>query len=387
MNLASFRTWAAPRALLDSASVLAGMKLRELLIKPISSLLLYSHWFGSRSNSDAYLCHHRPSSGGSYQGARGLDQLSSPMRSRVEIVARKSDHICVVRDVPDTRSSWYQRQQQQQQQQSSLDLPQVQGASSSQASLTGPPTGGGNIGPSATGKPSFAALLGKHPAIKEEPTTPGGSLAQPEAGLGMGRARSPASRSPATGEQITQLISMISELKSDIRQDLSQLGRRVDSMENSVSRVTQTVNQLDKHHLIAATAESRRPSGTSSAAPATGSQTGSRRGSSNLLPAPAPPASLADGSSSMQTTDEARRDRSKSPHRHHHHHHHHHHRKASHSTPGTTPTALEDPPSVDRTSQEKQRPLQQMGSTVVADMHKPRQASEDDDDQDATSKL
>lgn len=305
------------------------------------------------------------------------------MRSRVEIVARKSDHICVVRDVPDTRSSWYQRQQQQQQQHS-LDLPQVQGAVVSQGA-GGPAASQSGGSGGATGKPSFAALLGKHPAIKEEPTTPGGSLVQTESGVPFGRARSPATRGQATGEQFTQLISMISELKSDIRQDLGQLSRRVDSMEASMSRVSQTVGQLDKHHLLAATADTRRSSGTS--------QSGSRRGSSSLLPAQPGvhlAASVVESSQTTQVAEETRRERSKSPHKHHHHHHHHHHRKASHPIPESTPAPPEEPSGPERAGQ-VQQPLQQLGPHIgqqpVAASHRAKQPSEDDDDQDATSKL
>lgn len=288
-------------------------------------------------------------------------------------MARKSDHICVVRDVPDTRSSWYQRQQQQQH---SLDQAQMQpvpaGAPQSAAA------------PPSAAKSSLAALLGKHPAIKEEPTTPGGSLVQASPDTpppSFGRARSPAVRQQATGDQITQLMSMISELKTDIRQDLGQLGRRVDSLEASVSRVSQSVSLLDKHCQAAGSSaplDPRRLS-SSSAAGTAASQMSSRRGSSTL----APPGQEAPSTSPDQPTGLGARERSKSPHKHHHHHHHH-HRKHSTAVPSSGPGP--DGP-------ESRQLLQPLS---VAEQRDPasskarpasRDPSEDDEDQDATSKL
>lgn len=221
------------------------------------------------------------------------------MRSRVEIVARKSDHICVVRDVPDMRGSWYQRQQQstqsnysQHSSSGSLDHPVPPAAAVAAASATTATAGGqqqaathkplaGATGGAAAvagvtqpaqqapAKPSFAALFGKHPAIKEEPTTPGGTLTSETPPLSgpttsIGAKRSPFKRSgllssgcdttssatPApSAEQIGQIISLLNELKLDIKQDISQLSKRVDSMDASVSKVTQTVSRLDKHYI------------------------------------------------------------------------------------------------------------------------------------------
>lgn len=358
----------------------------------------------------------RPSSGGSYQGARGLDQLSSPMRSRVEIVARKSDHICVVRDVPDTRGSWYQRQQQSSQSNYSLGgsqhssigsldhpapPPQAQQASSSSGPAVGAgalvapsasghlPAAGGQ--PSSSAKPSFAALFGKHPAIKEEPTTPGGTLTSetpPPSGslLGAGR-RSPfkshlqpsgaaSGSAAATGgspgasqatapyqvasvEQISQIIGLLNELKLDLRQNIGQLTKRVDSMDASVSRVTQTVGRLDKHYVASLSASSVPPPGefTGAAGLEPSKQVAPAASSASQRPttkqteprstddsAGKPKQAAATGSSTEQAGGSVadpsqRRERSKSPHKHHHHHHHHHHhRKATHPTPGSTPT-------------------------------------------------
>lgn len=298
----------------------------------------------------------RPSSGGSYQGgARGLDQLSSPMRSRVEIVARKSDHICVVRDVPDMRGSWYQQRSSHQQssaqssysQQSmggSLDQPGTPGQGQQQPGQQQQQTPSTSAaGSSAPAKPSFAALFGKHPAITEEPTTPGGTLASetppPGSGLGgLAGRRSPFNKLHATAssptptasqaaaslsqEHTNQIIRLLNELKTDLKQDMTQLTKRVDLMDASVSKVTQTVSKLQVVWV-----------------PSEGSRKLAEHGkeSDPKLAGPSSSATLRPGEESSSTSKS--RDRSKSPSKHHHHHHHHHHRKASHATPSITPTA------------------------------------------------
>lgn len=369
------------------------------------------------------------------------------MRSRVEIVARKSDHICVVRDVPDMRGSWYQRQQQsiqsnysQHSSSGSLDHPVPPAAALAAASSGAATTssqqqaslkpgaaapGAAQVTPTQTlaapSKPSFAALFGKHPAIKEEPTTPGGTLtsetpppmgqlsAETSASIGgkrspfkrgllssasgaSGAPTSPASSPAPSSEQIGQIISLLNELKSDINQNISQLSKRVDSMDASVSKVTQTVAKLDKHYTASLTSPDLSTPLAPLAPPAKASSwssphsvrahtsssilhqesdqpppgdliraTGTGRhsssvgvASSSLKPASAStietvsdvkPSKQAtplasDASSSVLPSRDRSRERSKSPHKHHHHHHHHHHhRKAQHPTPSATPTS------------------------------------------------
>lgn len=333
------------------------------------------------------------------------------MRSRVEIVARKSDHICVVRDVPDTRGNWYQRnQQQQRQQQQQQQRQDSSGGSIDQATPPAAATqaggqaqvgsAGGPAAPGATIKPSFASLFGRHPAIKEEPTTPGGSLLSetppPSSG---GSKRSPLglhiSRSgPASGagtEQLGQIITLINELKLDLKQDIAQLARRVDSIDSSVNKVKQTVSKLDKiqpdaivcHQLDSPAPLALRVPGAGGGAPDEANGAGTDKGQ--------------------------RRERSKSPRRHHHHHHHH-HRKASHSTPTATPAASQTdlsqqqatatsgvgasagaaPPKAAKAEQQQQagaKPADQPGARQTTMRRAPSSFEQSDDDQDATSKL
>lgn len=247
---------------------------------------------------------------------RALDsQLASPLRSRVEIVARKSDHICVVRDVPEVRGSWFRGGSSASlgggatggSQQGSMDgsfeqasLPssaaQMQAASkaaaiacqagaqsrgtghpSTGASAAGVPTSSSaakqeqhpDLQSKGSGKASFAALFAKHPAIKEEPTTPGGSLlsetpppsAAPSGGLGPTHARrthlTPTSADAAgaaatssatrdTGpekkleaelslDQMNRIESLLGQMKLELKSEIAQL-------------MTTTQDQNKQHH-------------------------------------------------------------------------------------------------------------------------------------------
>lgn len=408
------------------------------------------------------------------------------MRSRVEIVARKSDHICVVRDVPDTRGSWYQRQQQSSQSNyslggsqhssiGSLDHPAPpQQAQQGSSSSSGPAGGAGAlVAPSASGhqpaasagaqpttsaKPSFAALFGKHPAIKEEPTTPGGTLTSetpPPSGSLLGAARrspfkshlqpSAAGSGPATAtggggpsatqstapyqvasvEQIGQIIGLLNELKLDLRQNIGQLTKRVDAMDASVSRVTQTVGRLDKHYVASLSASTVPPPGeftgqeTSKqvAASSAASQRAIKQSepkSTDELAGKAKQVVPSTEQASGPTADPSqRRERSKSPHKHHHHHHHHHHRKAPHPTPGSTPTASQadlrqsragEPQQAGSSTRTTELTAPAVGSANVRETEgrmegasakqvvgrqyrAPGSFEQSDDDQDATSKL
>lgn len=284
------------------------------------------------------------------------------MRSRVVIVARKSDHICVVQDVPDTRGSWYQRQQHSTQSNYSMGS-QHSGGSIDQAAppqLSTPAAPPAAAQPAATSsaghpasagsgataaKPSFAALLGKHPAIKEEPTTPGGTLtseAPPSCSAGKRSPFRKLSPVPAgAGENISQILSLLNELKTDLTRKFGDLSKRVDSMDANLGIVSQQVSSTHEtsfggRHKPAAPLAVPALSGSdplaaraSSQAPAAASSAGSRerRDSTKATEAPA------------ESADKTkRRERSKSPHHSKHHHHHHHHRKATHPTPSATPT-------------------------------------------------
>lgn len=387
-------------------------------------------------------------SGGASQGTRGgLDQLSSPMRSRVEIVARKSDHICVVRDVPDSRNNWYQRQHshhlsrqdsqgggpldhasstqqaqaiQQQHHQPSTTAPSSSGQASGAGAAQQQPAPAAIVAPPApapvpavTAKPSFASLLGRHPVIKEEPTTPGGSLLSetPPPSLLVAGKRSPLKLPPATGSgagtgtagggsgatstpagpssnavaamsdqrQMNQIICLLNDLRQDLRSDIAQLVKRVDSIETSVNRAALT------GACKFATASPAVPEAGQQPVSSGQHQHGKRSSSSTVAARTLPPAvdaattttttttvaspkkttstststvqSAGGGGGSLKppvgtgelpaaTTPSRERDRSKSPGRKHHHHshhshhsHHHHHRKASHSTPTATPSS------------------------------------------------
>lgn len=330
----------------------------------------------------------------------------------------------MVRDVPDMRGSWYQRSQQQsaqssysQQSVSSMDgapMPQPPAGSSQQPEKT--------TAASGSGKPSLAAMFAKHPAITEEPTTPGGTLAPGDSATPTptGGRRSPFARlqpgtsgtlatsgralSPAgaSSEQVSQIISLLNELKRDLKQDMGELSKRVDQMDSNLNRVTQTVGRLDKQYqrsgepsgkppsslqvveFVQQPAHSRRSSrgSTSGASEAAGST----KSTATLKPPevdqsiPEPPE--VDGGKPK------RRERSKSPHRghhSHHHSHHHHHRKATHPTPTSTPTAsqaeLARPPEPSTSGRAKQQEPPSSLPLV------PKSFEQSDDDQDATSKL
>lgn len=314
------------------------------------------------------------------------------MRSRVVIVARKSDHICVVQDVPDTRGSWYQRQQQSTQSNysmgsqhsgGSIDQPAPPPAASASAALPALPappaaaststatTPAATSGGTQPAKPSFAALLGKHPAIKEEPTTPGGTLTSetpPPAGK-----RSPFRKlSPIAGggqgEDMSQILSLLTELKTDLTRKFSDLSKRVDSMDASLGKVSQQVE---------ATATSSSASVISSSAtrhrPPLEPQQQQQQTTATNIATKATPTSSQPTSSTAASLGSARREslkaepppaaepvkrreRSKSPHHSKHHHHHHHHRKATHPTPSATPTVsqtdLRDASAPSQTQQE-----------------------------------
>lgn len=324
--------------------------------------------------------------------------MSSPMRSRVEIVARKSDHICVVRDVPDSRNHWYQRQHShhmsRQDSQGAGSHSSLEHASStasqpggtttsapaatSTAMVAGaapaapaapvpavsaapvaavvtpatPVTPGVTSGGATPPKPSFAALFGRHPVIKEEPTTPGGSLLSetPSPGLGGGGKRSPlklhasgaatagaagaltpAQSSSTDAQAMGQIITLLNDLKTELRNDIAQLARRVASIDK----------QQHQHQQLTPQTSSTLP------VPEIPSPTTNRKhevktiagtGEQQIKTSPT------TGEQQQQVKDRSptrHRERSKSPGRKHHshHHHHHHHRKASHSTPTATPTA------------------------------------------------
>jgi len=361
------------------------------------------------------------------------------MRSRVEIVARKSDHICVVRDVPDMRGSWFQRQQQslqsnysaggQHSASGSFDQLSVTVAaptqSSQQLAIAAPPATqtGPTSQPTASGKPSFAALFAKHPAIKEEPTTPGGTLAAETPPPGSKRPpfrlQSGATSPAPSSEQIGQIISLLNDLKMELRQDIGQLTKRVDSMDASIGRVTQTVSKLDR-----LCAGSQETSDSKSSRPRPSLSLAEQRGKTVAASsAPAPETAqaklqrldpVATGATEPASSRAHSRERSKSPHKHHHHHHHH-HRKAEHSSPAATPTVsqtdlqqLGAKASSSATSQEtgasvelalsaKRRTLDRASLGQGEDRASLQEASktqpalisseQSDDDQDATSKL
>lgn len=297
------------------------------------------------------------------------------MRSRVVIVARKSDHICVVQDVPDTRGSWYQRQQHSTQSNYSMGSQHSSGSidqpappqlasHSTPAALPAPPLPSATAAPSTSAaasasaptagsaKASFASLLGKHPAIKEEPTTPGGTLTSETPPPG-GSKRSPfrkLSPVPATpGEDMSQIVTLLNELKSDLTRKFSELSKRVDSMDASLGKVSQQVAAGPQPEIGGSSTGRHRSSGSTIIDPAAStkgltssqqppSSSSSRRDS---LKIPSADPSTATPASSSSGGDKAkRRERSKSPHgsKHQHHHHHHHHRKATHPTPSATPT-------------------------------------------------
>lgn len=348
------------------------------------------------------------------------------MRSRVEIVARKSDHICVVRDVPDMRGSWYQRQQQFTQ--SSYSMGGAGSQHSSSGSVDHQSAPAGQLKPPAIAAPagqtqtapatpaaaaapkaSFAALFGKHPAIKEEPTTPGGTLTSetpPPSSASIGK-RSPfkckessptahrqSAASTVSNEQMSQIIGLLNELKSDLRQDINQLNKRVDSMDSNLGKVIHTVARLDKHYAPAAaqpSSSSIQPKSSSStpAKPPSDSAQQVAAGSKQSSVRAAP--ELADSTAPHQ------RDKSKSPHRRHHHHHH--HRKAAHPTPGATPTVSQtdlrpaaggtgaagdaEGAKQERASREPSPQLRPPATNIRV----PGSFEQSDEDQDATSKL
>jgi len=365
------------------------------------------------------------------------------MRSRVEVVARKSDHICVVRDVPDARGNWYSSAQRSHHSQSSLRQDSSERApqapTSAAATAAGQPKTGGHEEPAgaaqaAPAKPSLAALLGrKHPVIKEEPTTPGGSLLASEtpppgakrpplklqtasaaAALSTGQqqvlAAGQVQQAPGTHEQqlSRQIISLLEEMKHDLKTDIAQLARRVDSIDTSVHMASQTACKFNPSASLAPATHQPQPpiQPAAKAAP-------ERRDTSG--------AQASRGASQQQASSSSRspsreRERSRSPsssgaakrHRHHHHHHHHHHRKASHSTPTATPSSSQVDISGAQTGatggQRQQQHLQvgasqpstgqqkdtlQAGPTI-GQQPQPRVPSsfeQSDDDQDATSKL
>lgn len=230
---------------------------------------------------------HRPQSGSGGSGgsaSRDMENLSSPMRARVEIVSRKSDHICVVRDVPDRFNSWCQQHSQmaqlqatpthqvspcKQQQQSSPTRQIV--SSPSKLQQESPLIGcqlARPLSPTQVRQvQDQTPKLNKQTipsTISEEPTTPGGSLiasVEPSASAALPVSPRPFAmhpprperhnRSPSrtacgtasclsptrelpneTGDQLSQLVSILNELRADIKTDINHLARKITQIDS-----------------------------------------------------------------------------------------------------------------------------------------------------------
>ncbi|KAG9508636.1 Potassium voltage-gated channel protein eag, partial [Fragariocoptes setiger] len=232
-----------------------------------------------------------------------IEKLSSPMRGRLEILERKSNHIAVVRDDP----KWHTRA----------------------SAVSG--TGSGII--------TQKSLEGKsRPApIKEEPTTPGGTLAT-DSSL-------PSSPTPAA---MQQLMSALKEIRQDIKLDHERFTQRIETIDSHVANLTNSMAAV-REQLV-------RVSGVASSTIPVADPTSCRTQASadiNRPPPPPPPSSggiqIAPSTTGTTTIgDDTGETRSKSPHRHHHGHHHHthhhgHHHSHHHQASGQQQTSATDP--------------------------------------------
>lgn len=243
----------------------------------------------------------------------------------VEIVTRKSDHILVVRDVPELRGSWHQRQSSVQSQSGS------QGISSS-TGVTQTHT----IEPVAhvASKPSLAALFKRPAPIKEEPTTPGGTLAGetspklPKSGAsagllaGMKRDKSPVGGGEPIGGQTTsskelaQLITIMNGLRSDFKGDIGELTKRLDSVDAKFKQINSSLTNIHQ-------------TATTTTSPNTKTNLTTLTTRDTIIDAPLPtPLTAATTTTTTETTTKTLA----APGEHHHHHHRHGHQYGTSAT-------------------------------------------------------
>lgn len=372
--------------------------------------------------------------------------------------------MCIVRDVPEARGYWYRGHSASshlassqsfeqppipstsgQQPSSIQSKPQTQPQTQTQPSQQIQTQQQGQTKPGLAGvgssKPSFSALFAKHPAIKEEPTTPGGSLLSETppptstsplaSGASSTTKRSPFSRQQASeldqrksgsgtiqpqlsADQMNRIESLFSELKRELKDEIAQLtgvGIGGSSRKRDVPADSSYLQQQGSEEKAkkapsdisttkSATIKQGPSSGTIGSTKASEVVDSTKSSSQKLLPTP-PHHGTGDSSGESGTRD---RERSKSPHRstsssdhgrhhqHRHRHHHHHHHKADHLTPQPTPESSQSDLRQESQLRERRRgssSIRGSSDTVGAEKESHRAISIDqsDDDQDATSKL
>lgn len=334
----------------------------------------------------------------------------------------------MVRDVPEVRGSWYRGHSSSQAQSQSFEQPGVSAAPGLQPATQPPksapqtpcqsqapqvqPTPAASQMKTAGSKPSFAALFAKHPAIKEEPTTPGGSLlsetpppasVSPIGAVGGTAKRSVFSRQPAaepdkssqaalqaqlSADQMNKIESLFKDLKKELKQEIAQLTGV--PPKGGVSELQPSV----RVGRGSSDSPSKKPSRASGSVQTSHLKSQTGEPSSLQLRAQRDLEPSSDGSSRERESSKSphRSSGSSDSHRHHRHRHHHHHHKADHSTPQATPesshTDLRSEGQLrDRRRSGARRATTDTQESGSRDPHMVISMEQSDDDQDATSKL